>query len=386
VLPNEVLLKIIANLDISSIHTGIAQIPELKSLITITLDKKLLESIIQSNNKTVSDISYFQGYQFVEVCIDDLEYLSNNALYLKLFKVLRLLLNKGGRFSLKVDYLLSEIDLSYSKMFKTLFHSLSSSEPKRKAKYILNFPNLKKVKTNSNHLLVNDFSRYQSLETLNLYYCSSNFVLEVFEYLNVEKHDSTFPALRNLKIQDYMNESEDVYLKTSDNYVNHGDYEDDDFDHNSDFDENEFYFDGLEILQSFSTFNLESLIMKNCNLSILNNMKFPNLINLKIVSIDDKHIDAYDLIHSDDFTLDQNLNDTKYIQSSFKSGLKLAIINNYFPKLKNFILIGNILLNKFQHNIFETKLDNVFIKCVSTEVDTFSMFQELFEKKNRFVS
>jgi hypothetical protein len=320
------------------------------------------------------------------VCIDDLEYLSNNALYLKLFKVLRLLLNKGGRFSLKVDYLLSEIDLSYSKMFKTLFHSLSSSEPKRKAKYILNFPNLKKVKTNSNHLLVNDFSRYQSLETLNLYYCSSNFVLEVFEYLNVEKHDSTFPALRNLKIQDYMNESEDVYLKTSDNYVNHGDYEDDDFDHNSDFDENEFYFDGLEILQSFSTFNLESLIMKNCNLSILNNMKFPNLINLKIVSIDDKHIDAYDLIHSDDFTLDQNLNDTKYIQSSFKSGLKLAIINNYFPKLKNFILIGNILLNKFQHNIFETKLDNVFIKCVSTEVDTFSMFQELFEKKNRFVS
>lgn len=355
VLPNEILSKIMTQVDKNTINS-INQIPELKNLISIEVNIGNIKQI---------DLSSFDNYKNIEININDSGFFEEDV-YLKLHKVLKYLIAK--KLNVKINYSLDEINLNYLKLFKSLFNNIKNN-------YLIDFTNLSKIKVNSNHLLINNNSIYNNLNSLNLYYCSSNFLLhDVFNNLDNAK---IFPNLVNLKIQDYMNESEDVYLKTSDNYNKNFNNDDSDFEHNSDFDENEFYFDGLEILQNLNLFKLQNLTIKNCNLSILKNIQFNSLINLKIISINDKHSDAFDLITNDHENYNRDLN--------FKNGSNLSILNNNLSNLKNLVIIGNLKIKpKFKNNKFGNDLQSVFIKCVDCDLTSVEEFKQTFNDTNVF--
>lgn len=374
-LPNEILGKIVCHLDKKTLNGAISEIPLLRKLSTLKITDD--HDSIRSQDKTIAiqDITdlneLFSGYHFydVELCAK-----GDEKLYMKTHKLLARLIRL--KKVIHIRYLAEEIDMNYLKMFKSLFYThvdLSGITHSKVSWYSIQFDNLKEIKSNCNHLLISPNVSYPSLKSLNLYYCSPKFYFEVLEYLNLSKHQTTFPKVTYLKFQDYMNEEEDLYSQHSNNYVKNRNNDDDDnefddyyddYDNNSDLDENEFYFDGLEIIQNYKLSRLEVLIIKNCNVSKVKKIYAPYLDTFKIFELSNKHTDAYDLNLIDSSS---NILTRSFISSAVSTSCSLQ--QNNFPNLRTLKIIGHLKLTDFSKNILDLdEIQQIIIKGCNVEI------------------
>ncbi|ONH68073.1 hypothetical protein BON22_1901 [Cyberlindnera fabianii] len=383
-LPNEVISVILSHVDPVTISQSLSQISELKPLLTLTVTDSQKSRPV-GNVITIQEIlernlpldSIIANYNFFDVHITQFE---DEKVYLGTHRFLaRLLRHKKD---VRIVYHPSTVNMTYLKMFKSLFHSMPPVPLGVRNPHHISFPNVTDIRSNGNHLLISPQVEYPALETMNLYYCSSKFYFEVFDYLNLDKHKNTFPRLINLKLEDYMNEGEDLYSKNSDNYVRLEEFDEDydDYDHSSDLDENEFYFDGLELLQNYKLTRLETLTLKNCNVSRLKDINAPLLRSLKMLEITNKHIEAFDL----------NLVDSDHIQTrSFLSSsvsTSCSIQGNDMPSLKTFKIIGHIKLKDFSANKMRlSHLEEVVVKGTNVEIDNKDAFSSKYSKNNQLI-
>jgi hypothetical protein len=370
-LPFEIVTLILHQTDLDTITRSVAQIPQLKQLITLTItdSAKNHGTDTNTNTMTLQDITsmpldtVFQRYQFYEVLIGGYK----EKEYLLIHRILARLIKHQKHIN--VVYAPAEINMTYLKMFKSLFHEVTDR------RYAVSCPNITEVKTNGNHLLISDIVEYPKLTSLNLYYCSSKFYSQCLEFLDLSKH-STFPSLTTLKLQDYMNEEEDSYSLHSNNFVSE-DYDYDDFDHNSDLDENEFYFDGLELVQNYTLTRLKSLSMKNCNVSSFKSNYAPMLETLKIFELSNKHIEAFDLNLVDG----EHIETHTFLNSSISTSC--SVISNRLPSLQTLKLIGHVQLKSFKGN--RLKLPDVVMKGCNFDLETKEAFTQQFGYRNEII-
>lgn len=400
-LPNEILRKIIKNLDNKTLNNAITEIPLLRHLTTLRITDSLSQDGDHSNNIntiTVQSIiseklnldSLFKNYHFYQVEIHNEA--KDETIYMRTHKILARLIKL--KKIINIRYLSEEIDMNYLKMFKSLFHThvdMTGFAPTRVTWFWISFVKLKQIKSNCNHLLISPNVEYPVLKTLNLYYCSPKFYFEVLEYLNLTKHPCTFPKVTYVKLQDYMNEEEDLYSQHSNNYVRNrnydnddedddfNDYDDyDDYDNNSDLDENEFYFDGLEIIQNYKLSKLEVLIIKNCNVSKVKKLFAPHLDTFKIFELSNKHTDAYDLNLIDS----SNIVSRSFISSAVSTTCSLQ--QNNFPNLRTLKIIGHLKLTDFSKNILDLdEIQQIIIKGCNVEIIDKDSFWDSYHGTNQ---
>lgn len=394
-LPNEVLRQIVRQLDNKTLDHSISQIPVLRKLSTLKItdndeimvnedtsdvDVITIQSII--NHKLSLD-SIFKQYHFYQIEIHNFS--KDESIYMRFHKLLARLIRLKKIISIK--YLGAEIDMNYLKMFKSLFNNhIDPSSTHPVSWFDITFENLKQVKSNCNHLLISPNVSYPFLESLNLYYCSPKFYFEILNYLDLQKFPSTFPNVTYLKLQDYMNEEEDIYSQHSNNYIKSRDDDDDgenfddydDYDNNSDLDENEFYFDGLEIIQNYNLSKLQVLIIKNCNVSKIKKIYAPNLDTFKIFELSNKHIDAYDLNLIDS----SNIVKRSFISSAVSTSCCLQ--QNNFPNLRTLKIIGHLKLTDFSKNILDLdEIQQIIIKGCNVEIIDKDSFWDSYHGNNQ---
>ncbi|ODV71919.1 uncharacterized protein CYBJADRAFT_25054 [Cyberlindnera jadinii NRRL Y-1542] len=382
-LPPEILTTVLSYTDIDTITRSVAQVPQLKKLITLNIND--LEPSKWLNTVSLSEIQklnlhlepLFNRYRFFTFHITRVD---DDKDYMTLYRVLSRLLKDRARH-VEIVYDVEEINVTHLKMLKYLFH-----DKPRPEQYRVRFPRLRELKTNGNHLLMNDVVEYTQLRTMNLYYCSSKFYSEVLGYLNLDRHPTTLPQLTQLKLQDYMNEEEDVYSMHSNNYVRKNGYDDDydddydDYDHNSDLDENEFYFDGLEIVQNLKLTRLESLVMKNCNVSTFKSIVAPRLRLLRIMEVSNKHIEAFDLNLVDIQGEEESIK-RSFLNSSVSTSC--SIVGNELPQLQSLVLIGHIKLRALTNNTLgNLHSGQVLLRVCNCEVTDISKFQDQYKHSN----
>ncbi|CCH43351.1 hypothetical protein BN7_2899 [Wickerhamomyces ciferrii] len=400
ILPDEVVTRVIRQLDRHTLEKSVVDIPQLRRLCTlkITDQETCFEKSSIVNVVTIQRViqekldldKLFEGYHFFEIEIHSIDDYNK---YLKIYKVLARLIKL--KKVLNIRFICDSIDLNYLKMFKSLFHHYNNDiingfqnnhhgSALQNNWFTIVFENLKEIKSNCNHLLISSQVSYPMLKSLNLYYCSPKFYFEVLNYLNLNKFPKTFPKVTYVKFRDYMSEEEDTYSMHSNNYIKNRDDDDDvmddydDYDNNSDLDENEFFFDGLEIISNYKLSKLEVLIIKNCNVSKINKIYAPKLETLKIFEISNKHADAYDL----------NLIDSSSnVQRSFISSAvstQCSIQANHFPYLKTLKIIGHLNLKDFSKNSLDLdEIQQVIIKGCNVEIIDKDTFWENYHSNNQ---
>lgn len=377
-LPPEIISTVLSYTDTHTINTSVASIPFLCSLITLTFTDAPELPTDGGNYISTREILKTQlpldplimRYRLFKVIITSMD---DEKLYLVMHRLLARLIKHTK--PIEVTYFPDTIDMTHLKMFKSLFHDKSHSL----CHYHVSFPNISAIKTNANHLLMSGIVAYPALVTLNLYYCSSKFYSDVLQYCDLSRHPHTLPQLLHLKLRDYMNEDEDVYSMHSNNYIPcYGD-DYDDYDHNSDLDENEFYFDGLEIIQNFTLTKIQSLVLKNCNVSTLKNVKAPQLHTLKLMELSNKHIEAFDL----------NLIDGDHQATRYRSFLgssistSCSITKNSFPTLQCFKIVGHIRLKQFSANVLGVR--EVIVKGCNIDLETRQLFMDKYGASNTLI-
>lgn len=366
-LPPEIISQVLSFTSKDTITGPVSQVPQLKQLVTMNITDSSCKS---GTSVTVQEIAkgelrldpLFRPYQFFNVFIS---HYGNDKVQLTVHRVIARLIKLQKHVN--IVYVPGEIDMTYLKMFKSLFHDKNGDQ------YSVMFPNLKEVKTNGNHMLISDIAQYPALTTLSLYYCSARFYQEVLGFLDLTKHPHTLQSLRKLKLEDYMNEEEDAYSMHSNNYVRY-DEDYDDYDYNSDLDENEFYFDGLEIVQNLALTSLESLALKNCNMSKFKGNEAPMLQSLKIVEVSNKHIEAFDLNLVDS----EHITTRSFLHSSISTSF--SITSNNMPQLKILKVVGHIHLKGFSDNVLRVR--DVILKGCNVELDTVESFLHNYRDSN----
>ncbi|CAM9019582.1 unnamed protein product [Wickerhamomyces anomalus] len=330
-LPNEVLRQIVRQLDNKTLDHSISQIPVLRKLSTL----KITDNDEIMVNEDTSDVDVIT----IQSIID----------------------HKLSLDSIFKQYHFYQIEI----------HNFSKDESiyMRFHKLLARLIRLKKI-----------------IKSLNLYYCSPKFYFEILNYLDLQKFPSTFPNVTYLKLQDYMNEEEDIYSQHSNNYIKSRDDDDDgdnfddydDYDNNSDLDENEFYFDGLEIIQNYNLSKLQVLIIKNCNVSKIKKINAPNLDTFKIFELSNKHIDAYDLNLIDS----SNIVKRSFISSAVSTSCCLQ--QNNFPNLRTLKIIGHLKLTDFSKNILDLdEIQQIIIKGCNVEIIDKDSFWDSYHGNNQ---